>query len=81
MEAQCAKCGVGVVITEVRLNGYSFQMKSGESLDLLCPVIIERQEVKRDAGLPEECPNLIRAITDRIERLRREQSAPGRSFS
>jgi hypothetical protein len=41
MEVKCTKCGVGALITEVRSNGYSFQMQPGQSLAMLCPVIIE----------------------------------------
>jgi hypothetical protein len=76
MDVQCAKCGVRAVITEVRLGGYSFQMKPGESLNQLCPVIIERQEAKRETTAPEECPNLTEVMTNRIERFRREQTSP-----
>ena len=80
MDVQCATCGIGVVITDVRSDGYSFQMKPGESLDMLCPVIIERQEAKSETAQPEECPNLTKTIEDRIERLRREQTPPSGSF-
>ena len=81
MEVRCAKCGVGAVITRVDSNGYSFEMQSGQSLALLCPVIIERLEAKKVTTEPEECPNLAKAITDRIEKLRRDQTPPSGSFS
>jgi hypothetical protein len=73
MEAQC-KCGISVVITDVRQNGHSFILKPGESLDELCPIIIERREAKNDTAEPEECPNLSKAVSDRIEKFRREHS-------
>jgi hypothetical protein len=81
MEVRCAKCGVGAVITRVDSNGYSFEMQPGQSLSLLCPVIIERLEAKRETTEPEECPNLAKAITDRIEKFRRDPKAPTGSFS
>jgi hypothetical protein len=81
MEVQCAKCGVSALITEVRQSGCSFQMQPGQSLDQLCPVIIERQEAKRKTAEPEKCPYLAKAIADRIEKFRREQIAPSGSFS
>ena len=71
IEAKCAKCGVIAAVTEIRSNGYSFQMKPGPSLDDHCPVIIERKE----AGKPpteDECPNLKKAINARIELFRKQ---------
>jgi hypothetical protein len=71
MEARCAKCGVTVVITDVRSAGQSYVMKPGLSLVDLCPIMIEREE----AGKPqtdEECPNLAGAIDARIEQFRKE---------
>jgi hypothetical protein len=47
-------------------------MKPGEALDELCPIIIERREAKKETAEPEECPNLTKAINDRIEKFRRE---------
>jgi hypothetical protein len=81
MDVQCAKCGVGAVITEIRSTGYSFQMQPGQSLDQLCPVIMERQEAKKEKAEPEECPNLAKAITDRIEKFRSNPTAPSGPFS
>jgi hypothetical protein len=72
MDAQCAKCGVKVVITDVRLHGYSFEMKPGESLDQLCPVIIERSEASKNVIEEAKCPHLKEAIEARIERFRLE---------
>jgi hypothetical protein len=76
MEVQCAKCGVGALITDVRQNGHSYEMKLGQSLGLVCPVIIKRRETNKETAEPEECPNLAKAIADKIEKFRREGSAP-----
>jgi hypothetical protein len=72
MEATCTKCGVTAVITDVRSGGRSFVMKPGESLDQLCPVIIDRKEKNRTAADDTECPHLNKAIEERIEQFRRQ---------
>ena len=81
MDVQCAKCGVSALITEVRSNGYSFQMHPGQSLEQLCPVIIERRKAKKETTEADACPNLAKAIDDRIEKLRRETTAPKGTFA
>jgi hypothetical protein len=48
-------------------------MMPRHSLEEICPIMIERQENK----LPEtkyECPNLEKAIEERIEEFRAEQA-------
>ena len=73
MEATCTKCGITVVITDVRTAGLSYVMKPGLSLADLCPVMIER---KRTSKPPTEkaCPNLAAAIDARIEQFRQEHA-------
>jgi hypothetical protein len=71
MEAKCSKCGVAVVITEVRSAGYSFEMKPGIPLADSCPVIIERKEAGNSSTV-DDCPNLRKAIEARIEQFRKE---------
>jgi hypothetical protein len=72
IEAKCATCGVTVAITRIQSNERSFEMKPGLTLDDLCPIIIERKKSGNPATEPEECPNLEKAISARIELFRKE---------
>jgi hypothetical protein len=71
MEAKCAKCGISVVITDVRSTGRSYVVKPGLSLADLCPVIIERKEAG-DPLTEDACPNLGKAIEARIKQFQNE---------
>ena len=79
MEARCAKCGVAVIITELRSNGHSYEMKSGVSLAELCPEIIEQTERGRHS-MEDECTNLATAIKSRIERFHAEHAISNKAL-
>jgi hypothetical protein len=79
MEARCAKCGVAVVITELRSNGHSYEMKPGASLVDLCPEATEQT----DGGshpIEGECTNLAMAIRSRIERFHTEHAISNKAL-
>jgi hypothetical protein len=79
MEARCAKCGVAVIITELRSNGHSYKMKSGVSLADLCPEIIEQTDDGRHS-IGDECTNLATAIKSRIERFHTEHAISNKAL-
>jgi hypothetical protein len=72
INAQCAKCGIGVAITDIRANGHSYVMKPGQSLADLCPILIERSEATKNVIEEAACPHLDKAIEARIEQFRLE---------
>jgi hypothetical protein len=61
VQAKCARCGATVAVTDIRGDGYAFEMTSGASFADVCPGADE-QRMSGRPPVENACPDLARAI-------------------